>query len=118
MTNKTYIYGIKNLENGKLEHTFFSNRTEEAKLLFGNFMIEKEPHKYNLYAIAEAKYIPQTLIWSGLEADFSNKLRDIKEKRDINDEKTSTQINIKLIGDIDKENQQEIVRKIFNGKYV
>lgn len=125
MDNKTYLYGIKNLITGKWEAQFINNKKEYAKLLFGEFMIGKKAHEFNLYAIGECKNIKQMLIWSGLEADFSNKCRDLYKKEDENNEKTYTQINLIDIKDDNTKNKnenreinEEIIIKLFNGRSI
>lgn len=117
--NKFIMYTIKNLIKGNLEETFCTNRIEEAKIRFAEFMEDKESGAYNLYAIGRVERVNQMLVWTGIEAKYKNEL---KVKRN---EKKYYQTNFELIENKNKnykENNRKVteenIERLFYGRKV
>ena len=118
--SKMYVFSIVDVLNKLTVSSFMMSDIQTAKLAFANYMIGQEPHKYNLYIIGEIENIKKSLVWSGLEADYANKQKNIIKKEDQNTEKIHIQEKlIKFPEEIKQEkNTAKILQFLFKGKKI
>lgn len=118
--NKVYVFSIVDVLNKLTVSSFMMKDIQTAKLAFANFMVGQEPHKYNLYIVGEIENLKKSLVWSGLEADYANKQKNIINKKDQNKEKIHIQEKlIKFPEEIKQEkNTTKILQFLFKGKKI